>query len=106
MRPRGLPAFWVLATLTCLAPYAARAAVPDSASQPRSSRERGVAAALGPALISDTEAAAQRGTGSPPAPAPPLPGTAPTIRLWDELKPSSGAAQSGTVTVNAGRPGR
>lgn len=58
------------------------------------------------AMLSNADAAAQKGTGLilPVPPISVLQG--PTVRLWDELKVLPQAAPSGSVTITIGRPGK
>jgi len=102
-KSRGVRAWraWLVA-MVALAPVAARAM-----EAPKAYSDRDIPAALGSAVIlSDADAAAQKGTGlGIPTPSiGPLQG--PAVRLWDELKVQPQGPQSGTVTITIGRPGQ
>jgi len=94
---------WLLvAAAVGLTPAAARAV-----ESPEAYSDRDIPAALGSAVIlSDADAAAQKGTGlGVLAPSIGLL-QGPAVRLWDELKVQPQGGQSATVTITIGRPGQ
>lgn len=99
MAVRSVSSRLVVGLLAALLPATAWAA-PEPASDHR------IAMALrASAVLSDTEASAQRGTGLIlPAPGAPRLLDGPPVRLWDEIRaqPSAGP---GAVTIIIGPPG-
>lgn len=99
---RGVTAWaWLLAAVAGFAPMAARAMDAREADP-----DRDVPAALARvAMLSNADAAAQKGTGL----IIPVPSIGllqgPPVRLWDELKVLPQTAPSGSVTITIGRPG-